>query len=37
MIELTADQTRALDGRPQPAVAIDPRTGQEYFLIPREV
>jgi hypothetical protein len=37
MIELTAEQTRALDGDAQPVVAIDPRTGQEYLLIRREI
>ena len=37
MIELTPEQTRALDEPVQPAVAIDPRNGQEYLLIRREV
>ena len=37
MIELTAEQARALDGPPQPVAAIDPRTGQEYLLIRREI
>jgi hypothetical protein len=37
MIELTEAQTRALDTGPQPAVAVDPRTGQEYLLIRREI
>ena len=37
MIELTPEQTRTLDAPPQPAIAIDPRTGQEYLLIRREV
>ena len=37
MIELTPDQTRALDAPPKPAVAVDPRTGQEYLLIRREI
>jgi hypothetical protein len=37
MIELTKDQLQALDAPPQPAVAVDPRTGQEYLLIKREV
>jgi hypothetical protein len=37
MIELTAEQTRALDAPPQPAVAVDPRTGQQYLLIRREI
>ena len=37
MIELTPEQAQALDAPPQPAVAIDPRTGQEYLLIRREI
>jgi hypothetical protein len=37
MIELTRDQLQALDGRQQPPVAVDPRTGQEYLLIRREI
>jgi hypothetical protein len=37
MIELTPDQAQALSAVPQPPVAIDPRTGQEYLLIKREV
>jgi hypothetical protein len=37
MIELTPEQQQALDGPEQPAVAVDPRTGQEYLLIKREV
>jgi hypothetical protein len=37
MIELILDQAKALDAQPQPPVAIDPRTGNEYFLIRREV
>ncbi len=37
MIELTEQQARALDVPPQPAVAVDPRTGQEYLLIRREI
>jgi hypothetical protein len=37
MIELTQEQLLALDAPQQPAVAIDPRTGQEYLLIKREV
>ena len=37
MIELTEDQLRALDASPQPPVAVDPRTGQEYLLIRREI
>jgi len=30
MIELTKDQQAALDGPEQPAIAVDPRTGQRY-------
>lgn len=37
MIELTPEQLRELDTPVQPAVAVDPRTGQEYLLIRREV
>ena len=37
MIELTEEQVQALDAPQQPPVAIDPRTGQEYLLIRREV
>jgi len=37
MIELTKDQQEAIDTAPQPPAFIDPRTGQEYFLIKREV
>jgi hypothetical protein len=37
MIELTEAQAKALDVPPQPAVAVDPRTGQEYLLIRRDV
>ncbi len=37
MIELRDDQLQALDGGEQPPVVIDPRTGQEYRLIRREV
>jgi hypothetical protein len=37
MIELREDQLRALDARQQLPVAIDPRTGQEYLLIQREI
>jgi hypothetical protein len=37
MIELTDQQLKDLDAQPQPPVAIDPRTGQEYLLIRREV
>lgn len=37
MIELTEVQQRTLDALPQPPVAVDPRTGQEYLLIRREI
>jgi hypothetical protein len=37
MIELRDDQLQALDGQEQPPVAVDPRTGQEYLLIKRDV
>ncbi len=37
MIELNEQQFRDLDGPQQPAVAVDPRTGQEYLLIKREI
>ena len=37
MIELTSQQLEALDSQPQPTVAVDPRNGQEYLLIRREV
>jgi hypothetical protein len=37
MIELTKEQLKALDSPEQPAVAVDPRTGQEYLLIRREI
>jgi hypothetical protein len=37
MIELTQAQLQVLDDSQQPPVAIDPRTGQEYLLIRREV
>jgi hypothetical protein len=37
MIELTEEQLRTLDGPVQPPVAIDPRTGQEYLLIRRNI
>ena len=38
MIELTPEQQLALDPpAQQPAVAVDPRTGQEYLLIRREI
>jgi hypothetical protein len=37
MIELNCEQQRALDLPEQPTVAVDPRTGQQYMLIRREV
>jgi hypothetical protein len=37
MIELTQEQLKVLDAPEQPAAAVDPRTGQEYLLIKREV
>ncbi len=37
MIELTKEQQQALDQAEQPAVVLDPRTGQEYLLIPRQI
>ena len=38
MIELTKDQQTAIDPpAEQPPVVVDPRTGQEYRLIRREI
>lgn len=38
MIELTKEQQQALDtGTEQPPAIVDPRTGQEYMLIRRQV
>ena len=37
MIELREDQLPPLDAAEQPPVVIDPRTGQEYLLIRREI
>jgi hypothetical protein len=37
MIELRDDQLHDLEAAEQPPVAVDPRTGQEYLLIKREV
>lgn len=37
MIELTPEQLLALDASQQPPVAIDPRTGQQYLLIRRDI
>jgi len=37
MIELTPEQLRDLDTAKPPAVAVDPRTGQQYRLIRQDV
>jgi hypothetical protein len=37
MIELREDQLKALDAPQQPPVVVDPRTGQQYLLIRREI
>ena len=37
MIELREEQLQPLDSPEQPPVAVDPRTGQEYLLIRREI
>jgi hypothetical protein len=37
MIELTPQQQLAIDATEQPPVAVDPRTGQEYLMIRREI
>lgn len=37
MLELSQDQAKALDAAQQPAAIVDPRTGQEYLLIRREI
>jgi hypothetical protein len=37
MIQLREDQLQALDAPQQPPVAVDPRTGQDYLLIRRDV
>ncbi len=36
-IELSLSQAGKLDTQPQPTLVRDPRTGQEYLLIRREV
>ena len=36
MIELTKDQQAAIDAGLQPPAFVDPRSGQEYFLIRRQ-
>jgi hypothetical protein len=37
MVELTEHQQKAVDTQEQPLVLVDPRTGQEYMLIRREI
>jgi hypothetical protein len=37
VIELTEHQQKAVDSQEQPPIVVDPRTGQEYLLIRREV
>jgi hypothetical protein len=37
MIELREDQLQLLDSPQQPPIVVDPRTGQEYLLIRREI
>jgi hypothetical protein len=37
MIELTQEQARGLEAGEQPPVVLDPRTGQEYRLIRKEI
>jgi hypothetical protein len=37
VIELTAEQLQALDTERPPLAVVDPRNGQEYLLIKREV
>jgi hypothetical protein len=37
MIELREDQLPSLDAPEQPPVVVDPRTGQEYLLIHRDI
>lgn len=37
MIELREDQLPPLDAPEQPPIVIDPRTGQEYLLIRRDI
>ncbi len=37
MIELREDQLPSLDAPEQPPIAVDPRSGQEYLLIRREI
>lgn len=37
MIELREDQLPPLDAAEQPPVVVDPRTGQEYLLIRRDI
>jgi hypothetical protein len=37
MIELTQQQQEAVDTQEPPPVVIDPRTGQKFLLIRREI
>jgi hypothetical protein len=37
MLELTHEQIQALDAPPQPPTLVDPRTGQQYLLIRRDI
>jgi hypothetical protein len=37
MIQLTETQSQELYAENQPPVAVDPRTGEEYLLIRRDV
>jgi hypothetical protein len=37
MIKLTEEQAQALDAQQQPPVVVDPKTGQQYLLIRREI
>ncbi len=37
MIELTPEQLQVLDAPQQPAITVDPRSGQHYRLIKEDV
>ena len=37
MVELTQEQLQALDAPQQPPTLVDPRTGQQFLLIRKEV
>lgn len=37
MVELTQEQLRALDEPEQPPMLVDPRTGQQFLLIRKEI